>query len=61
LAAIGIIGVWLLLQLTGFALADSNQSIIGWLAHLGGFLAGIVLLPACKRRDVRLFNDGDPP
>ncbi|MFO1432382.1 MAG: rhomboid family intramembrane serine protease [Candidatus Competibacteraceae bacterium] len=61
LAAIGIIGVWLLLQVTGFAMADSSQSIIGWLAHLGGFLAGIVLLPVCKRRTVRLFNQGDPP
>ena len=61
LAAVGIIGVWLLLQLTGFALADSSNSVIGWLAHLGGFLAGIALLPVCKRRDVRLFNDGDPP
>ena len=61
LAAVGIIGVWLLLQLTGFALADSSRSVIGWLAHLGGFLAGIVLLPVCKRRDIRLFNRGDPP
>ena len=61
LAAVGFIGVWLLLQLTGFALADSSQSVIGWLAHLGGFLAGIVLLPVFKRRDVHLFNRSDFP
>ena len=61
LAAIGIIGVWLLLQVTGFAMTNSSQSIIGWLAHLGGFLAGIVLLPVCKRRTVQLFSQGDPP
>ena len=61
LAAVGIIGVWLLLQVAGFALADSSKSVIGWLAHLGGFLAGFALLPVCKRRDIRLFNDGDPP
>ena len=56
LPASGVIGFWLLLQLLGAILADSRQSSIGWLAHLGGFVTGMVLLPVCKFRQVRLFS-----
>ena len=56
LPASGVIGVWLLLQLLGSILADSRQSSIGWLAHLGGFVAGMVLLSVFKYRQVRLFS-----
>jgi membrane associated rhomboid family serine protease len=31
---------------------------VAWGAHIGGFVAGVALIPLFKRRDVRLFHPG---
>ena len=54
--AIVVLGFWFVLQLISTALSDSSGGGVAWGAHLGGFVAGVVLIPFFKRRDVSLFH-----
>jgi membrane associated rhomboid family serine protease len=56
LPAMVVLGFWFLLQLLSILLADPNQPGVAFGAHAGGFIAGIILIPLLKRRDVRLFR-----
>ncbi len=49
------IGGWFLFQALagGGMLGEDN---VAYLAHIGGFVAGLVLLPFFKRRQARLFG-----
>lgn len=53
-----LIAAWIGLQLVS-ALNSSDDSTAWW-AHLGGFAAGVLLIPFFKRRDVPLFDRGTP-
>ncbi len=54
LSAMWVLGGWILYQVYSFfAYSDSEVS---WAAHLGGVLAGIVLVPFMKRSNVDLFD-----
>lgn len=55
--AVVLLVVWFALQLlSGWAtLGDTGGGVAFW-AHIGGFVAGIVLIPFFKRRRVRLFQ-----
>ncbi|WP_299619628.1 rhomboid family intramembrane serine protease [Pelagibius sp.] len=45
-----------------FALAGGQgDSNVGWWAHIGGFVAGLLLIPVFRRKTVPLFGMGDPP
>lgn len=55
LPAMVVLGFWFLLQLINSALADPGQGGVAFGAHIGGFIAGMVLLPLFKYRHVRLF------
>jgi membrane associated rhomboid family serine protease len=55
LPAIFVLGFWFVLQLINSALAPSEGGGVAWGAHVGGFIAGIVLIPLFKYRRVRLF------
>ncbi len=54
LSAIWLLGGWVVFQLFMF-LADSEEKI-SWAAHVGGIVAGVVLVGILKRRDVSLFD-----
>ena len=54
--AIVVLGFWFVLQLISTALSDSSGGGVAWDAHLGGFVAGVVLIPLFKRRNVSLFH-----
>ena len=56
LPALAVLGFWFVLQLISTALSDSTGGGVAWGAHLGGFVAGVVLIPFFKRRDVSLFH-----
>lgn len=56
LPAMLVLGFWFLLQLLNTFLADPNQPGVAFGAHAGGFIAGMLLVPLFKRRDVRLFR-----
>ena len=53
LSAMWVIGAWILFQL--FNLLTSGEDEVSWGAHVGGILAGAILLPILKRRGVPLF------
>ncbi len=51
-----MLGLWFLFQIVNTLAAAGERGGVAWGAHLGGFLAGMVLLPLFKRRDVRLLH-----
>ena len=51
-----VLGLWFVLQLVSQALADPQAGGVAFGAHIGGFVAGMVLIPLFKRRDVRFFT-----
>ncbi|GAB4515117.1 MAG: rhomboid family intramembrane serine protease [Sulfuricaulis sp.] len=55
LPAMVVLGFWFVLQLVNSALADPGKGGVAFGAHIGGFVAGMVLLPLFKYRHVRLF------
>lgn len=52
--AFWMLGFWVATQL--FYVLIGSEEPVAWWAHLGGFLAGIVLAALLKRRDVPLFG-----
>ncbi|MBI3812070.1 MAG: rhomboid family intramembrane serine protease [Nitrospirae bacterium] len=52
-----VLGFWFVLQLiSGTATVGGGGGGVAWFAHIGGFLAGMVLIGFFKRRSVRFFN-----
>ena len=54
LPALYLLGGWIGYQV--FMLVGDLNSEISWAAHVGGIVAGAILLPLFKRRDVPLFD-----
>jgi membrane associated rhomboid family serine protease len=51
------LGIWFLFQLVSGGLsAGQPGGGVAWFAHIGGFLAGMLLVGVFKRRSVRFFN-----
>ena len=53
-----VLGFWFLLQLVSSALSSSEGGGVAWFAHIGGFVAGMALVPLFKHRHVPLFRAG---
>jgi membrane associated rhomboid family serine protease len=53
-----VLGFWFVLQLISSAAAVGQQGGVAFGAHIGGFVAGMLLLPLFKRRGVRYFHPG---
>ena len=55
-----VLAFWFILQLINTATSStaSEGGGVAWLAHVGGFIAGMVLIPFFKHRHVRLFTPG---
>jgi membrane associated rhomboid family serine protease len=58
LPAMVVIGIWIGLQVLNAAL-DAGGGIAWW-AHVGGFVAGMVLLPVFRQPGTALFDRGRP-
>jgi len=54
--AVIVLSVWIGLQVLGAATAPADVGGVAVWAHIGGFLAGILLLVLFKRSDVPLFG-----
>ena len=52
-----VLAIWFLIQIVS-SLSSGDGPGVAWHAHIGGFVAGIILLPIFKRRDVRWFQSG---
>ena len=48
-----VLGGWIVLQFTNLGQVGSN---VAYVAHIGGFIAGMVLIPFFKQSHVRLFE-----
>jgi membrane associated rhomboid family serine protease len=56
LPAMVVLGLWFLLQFLSILLTDPNQPGVAFGAHAGGFVAGMLLIPLFKRREIRLLH-----
>ena len=59
LPAYGLLIAWLAFQVYFAVWGPPSSS--AWWAHIGGFFAGLVLVPLFKRRDVPLFRAEESP
>jgi membrane associated rhomboid family serine protease len=50
-----VLGFWFVMQLISSALSGDQQGGVAFGAHIGGFIAGMVLVPLFKHSQVRLF------
>jgi membrane associated rhomboid family serine protease len=50
------LGFWFVLQLISSALADPRAGGVAFGAHIGGFVAGMALIPFFKYKHIRLFT-----
>lgn len=55
-----VLGLWFLLQIISSAMAPTGQPGVAWMAHMGGFVAGLALVSVFKRRRVRLWQPPRP-
>jgi membrane associated rhomboid family serine protease len=52
-----VLGLWFLLQLiSGSVSVGQGGGGVAWFAHVGGFLAGMILVGFFKHRSVRFFS-----
>ena len=58
IAAYWVLGFWFVLQLVNSVTSTSDTGGVAYGAHLGGFVAGMVLIPFFKYRHVSLFSPG---
>ena len=56
LPAFVLLGGWIAVQVFNYWIGGAGQ--IAWLAHIGGFIAGIALIGFFRRRAVPLFDRG---
>lgn len=56
LPALVVLGLWFLLQLFNAALSSSGAPGVAFWAHIGGFIAGMALVPLFKKSGVKLFQ-----
>ena len=54
--ALLVLGIWFSVQILSSLAAEPGEPGVAWMAHVGGFLAGVVLVPLFKRRTVSLFG-----
>lgn len=59
LPALVYVGLWFVLQLFSGLVDSGSEGGVAWWAHIGGFLAGIALLPLLRGRRRRRERDGD--
>ncbi len=51
-----VLGFWILGQFFNLPSSLQDEGGVAYLAHIGGFIAGMILVPLFKKRDVKLFD-----
>jgi membrane associated rhomboid family serine protease len=54
--ALVVLGVWFLMQVVSGMLPSSVEGGVAFFAHIGGFVAGMALVPFFKKPNVKLFQ-----
>lgn len=60
LPAVYVLGFWFVLQLISSALSAPDGGGVAWGAHIGGFIAGMALIPIFRYKHVELFHRANP-
>jgi membrane associated rhomboid family serine protease len=56
LSAFWVLGLWFGIQVLNSVMTSSAAGGVAWYAHIGGFVAGMALIPLFKYRRVKLFS-----
>jgi len=56
--AVIVLGGWIALQLFNAAGDDGSAGGVAWWAHIGGFAAGLALIPFFRDKNIPLFGHG---
>jgi membrane associated rhomboid family serine protease len=56
LPAVAVLGWWIVVQVVNVLLSEPGQGGVAWYAHIGGFVAGMVLISVFRRGHVPLFG-----
>ncbi|MBM3566621.1 MAG: rhomboid family intramembrane serine protease [Alphaproteobacteria bacterium] len=56
-----VLGLWFGFQLLNVAMTPKGSGGVAWWAHIGGFVAGVVLIFLFRKRDTVLFDRGYVP
>jgi membrane associated rhomboid family serine protease len=51
-----VLGIWFIIQIVSSVTADPDSAGVAWFAHIGGFIAGMTLIPVFKYRRVPLLH-----
>jgi rhomboid family protein len=57
ISAVWVVGFWFVLQLISAAFTAPGQPGVAFWAHVGGFVAGLILTPVLKSSQFKLFGD----
>ena len=52
-----VLGFWIILQFFSIPGSIGSEGGTAYFAHIGGFLAGMVLIPFFKKKNVKLFHE----
>jgi len=58
--AVVVLGLWFLLQIGSSLMMAGQEGGVAWFAHVGGFVAGMALIPLFRRKGVPLWRRPDP-
>ena len=53
-----VLGLWFVIQIASSLAANPAGGGVAWFPHIGGFLAGMALIPVFKYRRIALFHSG---
>lgn len=59
-SAMWVLGFWFILQIFNSFMSGDQQGGVAWGAHIGGFIAGMALVPFFKKKNVPLFASNTP-
>ncbi len=55
-----VLGFWIVVQIANAWIAPAGMGGVAWFAHIGGFLAGMALIPLFRRREIPLWAGRTP-
>lgn len=50
-----VLALWFVIQLVSSAMSSGEGGGVAWFAHIGGFVAGMALVPLFKKKKTKLF------
>ncbi len=56
--ALIVLGLWIVMQIFNATLSGGGGGGVAWWAHIGGFIAGMALIPLFRHKHIPLFGHG---